>query len=343
MLFEELLNSENTNDRYDLWKNYREDLTEKIINNFNDILIKKKVKEEKIRRVKDKQLLHQIKDQKGYKPTLAIWGAGGCNDIDIVALSHYFTLILIDDNEKQIKGARSRAKLSESECVCTNLKFWDVWEEEYYLFDALVKDRAPVEDIVIYFDDLVNRMIEIDYSTIPTFDFSVCVGLASQLNSRFMAILYRHKGEPDFYSNNDILTIVDAFDRLNDIAVERMCNCINKLTKYGAMFGYELDSLFIDETDESNKDVIEEIIREKLNEINSVIEESIHIETANEKQNIWQFDINIQGSKQLEKYLMKCELDNPNANSNLICTEALVWPFAIEKSYIMIFRTIDNL
>ena len=69
------------------------------------------------------------------------------------------------------------------------------------------------------------------------FDYSVAVGLHSQLNSRFAALLYHYM---DNYHDEDLRLISSAISGLNEAAVERLNDYMYHMTKDVLIYGYEV-------------------------------------------------------------------------------------------------------
>jgi len=106
MKYYDIVASEISDDMYDDWSEYRNHITDYIFSAVENHIIKKKLKEDSCIRLKNlhsKELLATTDDS---KPTLAIWGAGGCNDIDIKRLAKYFKLILIDRDIEILNKAK---------------------------------------------------------------------------------------------------------------------------------------------------------------------------------------------------------------------------------------------
>lgn len=327
MNYEELLLSENTNSKYDAWKTYREKLTDYILRSINAILIERKIKENKIRRIRNsKNNLNQL-EKLEKKPTLAIWGAGGCNDIDIKLLSSYFSLVLIDDNLKATKSARERFGLKDEECVCTNLHFWDIVEDDYEMFNALINDGASIKEIEKYIMDLIDGMTDFTNNVSECFDYSICIGLSSQLNSRFVALLYDNVKSNNKYSHEELEEIQVLFRGLNDIAIDRLLESINRTTRFGIIYGYELESFY---NDDSIYDEYEELV--------CVFDEYNH--SKDFSIDIWK-NVNIEGNRQLNQKLKNICTEKCINKCNLVDNKVLIWPFDDDKKYIMAYRVLN--
>ena len=318
MDFEKMIQSENTDCLYDDWESYRNELTNYIISSIEDYYRKKKLTELKERHFYIKYNMKDICKELGYSPTLAIWGAGGCNDIDIAKLSKYFNLVLIDHNVEMIENAKKRFGLSDEKCICTDLKFWDISKEDYLMFDALLKDNVSKSDIEMYIKDLVINMPDIDYKHIPHFDFSVMVGLASQLNSRFAALIHLNKYPYD---------LTNFFGKLNELAVNRLIKAVYEMTNNMFIAGFE--TRLIETGTYKDKNGYIELLNEK-REIDSSLDnyqQFSYMETE-----IAGNDYLIEGLRRLVsgEYI------------TFLSEKYLWWNFLVEKNYIMDIKSYEK-
>ena len=214
MKYQDMIKTENTDNRYQAWTQYRSQLTSYITT--------------------------ALKDNIPSDGWVAIWGAGGCNDIDIVKLSKDYKLLLIDRDIETLELTRNRLCLSKDRCKIADVAFWSIDEEDYKLFESLIIDRADQEELEIFLRELVEHMPNPANLEKYQVDCSVVVGLASQLNARLAALLYMHKDKLGHVDMNGIQSVLDS---LNKIAVERLYVALRQLTKTLIITGYELESL----------------------------------------------------------------------------------------------------
>ncbi len=225
-----MIESEDTDVYFEQWKDYRDGLTDFIINSVESFYTKAYLRKTGKKRLVREYGMKEIVDELNYKPTLAIWGAGGCNDVDVIRLSSFFKLILIDHNIEKITSAKKRFNLLDEDCICVDLKFWDFSHAEYLMIDAMIKDNCEKRDLENYIRDIIFKMPEYNYSEMPHFDFSVAAGLVSQLNSRFAALLHINRYKYD---------MTEFLYDINEIAVERFLNVITNMTRNIFIMGYE--------------------------------------------------------------------------------------------------------
>ena len=173
----------------------------------------------------------------GCKPVLAIWGAGRSNDIDLARLAERFKLVLIDRDAEGLAQACKTYGLEETDAICVDLPFWNVELVTYEMFEALLAEGEEAEIVIehlkqVAFDNSHRGLPEIG----RRFDYSVCVGLHSQLNARFAGLLYMYR---ENYDEEELQMIENAIRALNEAAVTRTNDVIYMLTEKLMVFGLE--------------------------------------------------------------------------------------------------------
>ena len=171
------------------------------------------------------------------KPVLAIWGAGRSNDIDLARLTERFKLVLIDRDAEGLAQACKAYGLEETDAICVDLPFWNVELETYEMFEALLAEGEEAEIVIehlkqVAFDNSHRVLPEIG----RRFEYSVCVGLHSQLNARFAGLLYMYR---ENYDEEELQMIENAIRALNEAAVTRTNDVIYMLTEKLMVFGLE--------------------------------------------------------------------------------------------------------
>ena len=297
-VYDEMIKSENTDDCFEMWSGYRRFLTDYIIGccKGSDVF------------APGTEQIH--------KPSLAIWGAGACNDIDLAELDKYFSLTLIDRDIEAMGRALARYGLSNVKCV--DLGFWSISDEEYRHIEELLADRAhedadsraydTISELIQYLDDIadrevskVNRVIyEGNISDTADgrarrdnclqFDFSVAAGLSSQLCSRIAALCHIYAGH---FNERERRQLACAVDDAGTVAVSCMLTAMKRTTAGKLLLSYE-------------RGIVEEGVEKPLF---------------------------ISGNYQLEKILSDWEKTGKTAGIFNRC--ACRWDFTEEKSYIM--------
>lgn len=173
----------------------------------------------------------------GCKPVLAIWGAGRSNDIDLARLAERFKLVLIDRDAEGLAQACKAYGLEETDAICVDLPFWNVELETYEMFEALLAEGEEAEIVI---EHLKQVVFDNSHRVLPEirrrFDYSVCVGLHSQLNARFAGLLYMYR---ENYDEEELQMIENAIRALNEAAVTRTNDVIYMLTEKLMVFGLE--------------------------------------------------------------------------------------------------------
>ncbi len=231
MNYSDMIKQENTDSQYQLWSQYRKTLTDYI----------------------SKGLASNIK--KG--SWIAIWGAGGCNDIDVVTLSKDYKLLLIDQDVEKLTQVRKNLGLNPDNCKVADVGFWSITDDDYEMFQALLMDKAPMCDIEKYFQDLIDNMSQPINLTEYKVECSVVVGLASQLNARFAAIMQLNK---DNIKHLDMDRINAILNHMNSLATERLYISMRQLTTGMVITGYEVDVFYDLESAEQNQEILEEVL-----------------------------------------------------------------------------------
>ncbi len=173
----------------------------------------------------------------GCKPVLAIWGAGRSNDIDLARLAERFKLVLIDRDAEGLAQACKTYGLEETDVICVDLPFWNVELETYEMFEALLAEGEEAEIVI---EHLKQVAFDNSHRVLPDigrrFDYSVCIGLHSQLNARFAGLLYMYR---ENYDEEELQMIENAIRALNEAAVTRTNDVIYMLTEKLMVFGLE--------------------------------------------------------------------------------------------------------
>jgi hypothetical protein len=207
--------SENTDGFFERWREYRNRLTDEI----NELITS-----ETDKNIPDK------------KPTLAIWGAGGCNDIDIGRLSSLAKLVLIDCEKNRTRAAVERYGLDEKNVVTVDLFFYDIPYERYLQWEELLSEGVSIDELHEFLSELLLEAVSTDMMMLPEFDYSVAVGITSQLNSRLAALFYMYSEKYSLKEREDVLKHIAIMDRK---AVERLYMMVNRTTAKGVIWGYE--------------------------------------------------------------------------------------------------------
>lgn len=230
MNYLDMINSENTDSKFYDWTEYRNELTDYIISSIGGSI------------------------KKG--SWIAIWGAGGCNDMDVEKLSKDYKLLLIDQDVEKLSQVRDKLGLSSEVCKVADVNFWNITDDDYEMFQALLYDGADITDIDNFFQDLINNMSPPINLQNYFVECSVAVGLASQLNARFAAILHLNK---DKIQHLDKANLNELLNHMNKLATERLYVSIRQLTSTMVITGYEINTFYNIEDANIYKEEIENV------------------------------------------------------------------------------------
>ena len=230
MIYEKMIETENSDMRRHAWTGYRRALTEYVKDETESYFRREHLADQgKLR--DGKFSLDEYLEGKN-KPVMAIWGAGRCNDLDLGMLAPYVDFVLIDRDVDAIRMAKKRYGFSDEQCQCIDLGFWEIFEEEERFFETLL---AEADDMHLseYLRQLKASIVkpqieELQYR--DAFDFSVVCGVASQLNTRFAGLL-------DCYGKDlqDFPATVEVLQEMNKQAAAYLFDSVAQTTKY-AMF-----------------------------------------------------------------------------------------------------------
>ena len=278
--FDSMISRERVLDSYEGWKTYRDKLTTYIINQFGT-------------------------DYAGTKPVISLWGIGQSADMDLGRLTDYFRLVLIDRDLDAVRRGADHYGLSASDYIALDIPFWNISDDDYRLFEAMLLDEVETDHIVEYFEKLALKNSHLTcWHEKELFDISVAVGLHSQLNSRFAALLFHFK---DSYSKEELSLITAAISSLNEAGVTRLNDIMYATTKESLMYGYELAATGSYRESERIMKALEEGKREELEGLKYIegitqlmkdisIHNGCDIEVINNRYDVWPF-ITGQGEK----------------------------------------------
>lgn len=319
MKYDEMIQTECTDERYEAWTEYRNMLTKHIMDGVGHYYRKEKLNELGARRLPKAYHVEELLSEQTRKPTLAIWGAGGGNDMDLPRLANDFRIVLIDHNMEQLQKTCKRFELTKEQCICVDLKFWDITDDDYRMLEAMLKDGCMEEELVSYLYELVEAMPQYNYEELPKFDFSVCVGLASQLNARLATLfsLYGRGQKREMVGETmQSARLFDFMQELNRLAVYRLADAIFTMTGNAILFGYEVMSI------------------EKKNE--SLVKRLVYESEAWERGDTWPpFDLTteISGNDVLSRWIEERVCMGKIVPQR---QETMVWPFFDQRHYLML-------
>ncbi len=334
MFYEEIKKTENSDVMWEFWQEYRNKLTDLIISTIESFNIKKELIKKRTIRLAKSCSKEMFLSDTNKKPTLAIWGAGGCNDIDIEKLSELFQLVLIDCDAARVNSAMEKYNVNE-DCRYIDLKFWDISDDEYNLFEAMLLDGVDVKTIGEHLLELSDKIACYSHEAFQGFDYSVVVGLTSQLNARFMALMeiysdeewLKDKNIKKIYSRKDKEEIKRVIDDINKKAVKKTFDLVNRITNNLVLYGYEIDW--------SDKMHCGHLL-DKCNSINDECEEN-----SNELPECAEKNLTcIMGARELETEIIDAL---KNQKNRLFNYKGLIWNFTPTKEYLMLIVALERI
>lgn len=217
MYIDEMIASEVSEDMYDRWQDYRNELTDWI-----STIVEHHMEE--MESVDGNEL-----------PTIAIWGAGMCNDIDIAKLSTLGRLVLIDNEKVRAEEAINKY-CSNADAVAVDLCFYDIEYERLRQFEEKLHQVVAIEELHEFLSELLLEAVSCAPHSAPEFDISIVAGLTSQLNSRLAALVYRYRKN---YNEDELRQLIEHIQIMDKAAVERLIHFIKISTHGLTIYGYE--------------------------------------------------------------------------------------------------------
>lgn len=173
---------------YTNWKNYREELTQSLIKETNQITLPLS--------------FHANMAETDWLPTLLIVGAGACNDLDLQQLlPHYSHITLLDSNSNSMQQALHTyhltehpdiSCLSESLIGITDEHYMELCDElQFYLAES--KEQLSPQSFAKHAVSLVNEQLAHRHPfSLPerSYDYVCCFGVHSQLLAMYSYIYH---------------------------------------------------------------------------------------------------------------------------------------------------------
>lgn len=222
-LFDQLLQLQVIDNAYTKWANYREQLTNYLIHHTSE------------------------------GSSLAIMGAGRCNDLDLKRLAtHFGTITLIDKDERALKEALALYDLEGSPIVTTKeVDFVGITPKEYrHYADTLmnrVRHKGMYTDVqelanstLDYLEELYNRTLRFPLDLEEErYDYTVAFGVHSQLIS-MLEWIWRMVLEA---INKEEETVRNTLMYMNDGAAQKFNEAVIKATRNTVFIGFEKERI----------------------------------------------------------------------------------------------------
>ena len=224
MLWKQLENSTKIAGAYEQWRTYRTQLTNALIEEI------------------------EIGD------TIAILGAGACNDIDLFKLLPYINqMYLIDYNKEALQKAVEQYQIPENRVKIIELDLWSINKTK---FEEKLNQGIPMEQLIQFLKEETSKAMEESLLDCNV-DMIINIGLYSQLNTLLVSLFYL-KREPYALSEREQLR--QMFSYMNQQAVTKINDWIVRHCKK-AMIGYEYAVFETDENGNKQCNQVMELLR----------------------------------------------------------------------------------
>ena len=320
MIYEKMIETENSDPMRTVWTEYRQTLTRYVLEGIESYYRREHLARHG--KLRDQAFTLAVDVPLEAKPVAAIWGAGRCNDLDLEMLAPYVRFVLIDRTMEDIQAARARYGLSEAQCACVDLGFWEIYEEEERFFESLL---ANGDDL--HLSEYLRQVLESVVAQQPifsgfekAFDFSVVCGLASQLNVRFAGLLQLYGKDL-----HRLPRTAAMMKEMNVQAAKRLMEALMTTTKAAVFTANEIYASL-----PAREERLAEYAQIWTEEWEQIL--NAQTETQILPKDVEGITCQVAGSREFELHLMQAQKAGKLA---LRHRSGCVWPFSKEKYYFM--------
>lgn len=226
--FERIRKTSKINLAYSLWEDYREKLTEQI-----------------------------IEVSKGSE-SIVIVGAGYSNDIDLALINEcYKEITLLDIDVDSMKEACKQYGLEENQVDIYQYNLTGINDQDYILFEKLLSENATALDITLFIDNLKKKILYYNSDFMREYDVCVCCGVHSQLVVMFANLLYVYRNN---YNIDDRNIIIDSIKEISQAACRKLNDFMLEVANI-IVIGYEYTTLLMNDKYFAKDKLIIELIR----------------------------------------------------------------------------------
>lgn len=320
MIYEKLVETENSDCMRETWRAYRQWMTEYVRSGMEQFYHRRYLAENKKLRAADFTLERYLEGER--RPVAAVWGAGRCNDLELATLSRYADLVLIDRETDWTLQARERAGLTEAQCRCVNLDFWEIYEEEEQHFEKLLME-ADDSHMAAYLQQVTQSVAASGTEAVngdALFDFSIVCGLASQLNGRFTGLFQAYGLEVQKYPHT-----VSALQAMYEQAADALFEAVRTTTKFAVFAANELYAV------PAAKD---DVVQADIEQYDAEWEELLATQDMGMAVEDWPTGklCHVAGSREFLQRIAQAWQENRLAIGHRC---GRIWPFSDEKHYFM--------
>lgn len=178
------------------------------------------------------QLTAYIIEEVEIGDTIAIIGAGECNDIDLSELLPYVSHIkLVDQKKESLQKAVERYQVPEERVEQIELNLWPVSKEE---FERKLEQGSSIEELLQFLQEETRKANQQVLQDLHV-DVMINIGVYSQLNA-LLASLFYIKREP--YGLSEREQISRMFSYMNQQAVQKINDWLFSNSRK-SIIGYE--------------------------------------------------------------------------------------------------------
>ena len=248
---------------YEDWQEYRNSLTNYLIQETNHVSVP--------------LTFHANMDETTLLPSLAIIGAGACNDIDLqTLLSHFSTITLLDYDKEAMDTALETYHLKDCPYVeCKTISLNGLSDSHYQEFCNKLQDYiqstsgnfTPEEFenyAIMLVDDYLTSIA--DYSiplTENSYDYICCFGVHSQLQAMFSYIfhVFEMNIKELYFPNADDFNVrfTTRLKKENETFIPRFHDALLNCAKQAVFLGLEQKRTSNDEAIEGAYQAIQDI------------------------------------------------------------------------------------
>lgn len=241
-LYEEIKSHFTLPNAYSDWSQYRATLTNYLVNAIDQVSVPLQISPSLL---EDEPL-----------PSLAIIGAGACNDLDLNELSlHFSTITLVDSDESSLQTAKERYSQIQNKLTFDNQSLTGIYDEDYIEFCEELQFYVRETSDILNAEQFTHFAIQ-QYQAIcqkkrqsaiqiapAAYDYIWCFGVHSQLQSMFayifQAFISNLQAEYTIKQPEQFQLFFEALKQENNLIIPQINSLLLSAAKYAIFFGNE--------------------------------------------------------------------------------------------------------
>jgi len=174
--------------------------------------------------------------------SIAIFGVGESNDIDLNLIKNKFKKVALLDNDiYSMEKALNKYNLSDNKDIDIHkIDFWEISDNDYIFFEDMLREKRNCSYITEFLKELKEKILKNKTVLGKKYDIGICVGVHSQLVSTLTAILYMYRQN---YSINELNQIAAELSSMNFSAAKYFDDILLNSIKNELLLGYEYTSI----------------------------------------------------------------------------------------------------